>query len=64
MDHTCQVHTTDCLIEIHYGERRGDREMLRQVVHRLRRKLKTDPDEIPSIETIPGVGYCLTCPVE
>jgi DNA-binding response OmpR family regulator len=64
MDHPGQVHTNESLIEILYGERGGDREMLRQVVHRLRSKIQTDPDEIPSIETIPGVGYCLTCPVE
>jgi len=62
MGHAGQVHTTECLIEILYGERGGDREMLRQVVHRLRNKIQTDPDVIPSIETIPGVGYCLTCP--
>jgi DNA-binding response OmpR family regulator len=64
MDHAGQVYTTECLIEILYGERGGDREMLRQVVHRLRSKIQDTPGEYCTIETVPGVGYCLTCPVE
>lgn len=48
----------DRLIESIWGRGGGDKIMLKQLVHRLRRKLETDANS-PIIETIPGVGYAL-----
>ncbi len=48
----------DRLIESIWGRGGGDKIMLKQLVHRLRRKLEADGDS-PVIETIPGVGYAL-----
>ncbi|HNS01389.1 MAG TPA: response regulator transcription factor [Anaerolineae bacterium] len=61
------VLTADAIIDHVWGEDGGDRDMLRQLVHRLRGKIKDASDGaggqqagIPTIETIPGVGYGLT----
>jgi DNA-binding response OmpR family regulator len=37
----------------------GDRQMLKQLVHRLRRKLEADPAEPRYLRTISGIGYLL-----
>jgi DNA-binding response OmpR family regulator len=37
----------------------GDRQVLKQVIHRLRHKLGTDDEDQTYIETVPGVGYRL-----
>jgi DNA-binding response OmpR family regulator len=37
----------------------GDRHMLKQLVHRLRRKIEADPGEPRYLRTITGVGYVL-----
>ncbi|MFZ2361234.1 MAG: response regulator transcription factor [Anaerolineae bacterium] len=57
----------DAIIDHVWGVDGGDREMLRQLVRRLRAKLKDLSDSaadqiagLPAIETIPGVGYGLT----
>ena len=57
----------DAIIDHVWGVDGGDREMLRQLVRRLRGKLKDLYDGagdqitgLPAIETIPGVGYGLT----
>jgi DNA-binding response OmpR family regulator len=57
----------DTIIDHVWGVDGGDREMLRQLVRRLRGKLKDVYDGAgdqvaggPAIETIPGVGYGLT----
>lgn len=57
----------DAIIDHVWGVDGGDREMLRQLVRRLRGKLKELYDGVgdqvtggPVIETIPGVGYGLT----
>ena len=42
-----------------WGSRRGDRDMLRQLVHRLRNKIETDPANPSRIMTVPGRGYML-----
>jgi DNA-binding response OmpR family regulator len=61
------VLTTDSIIEHVWGAEGGDRDMLRQLVRRLRNKiaLVTPADSednlahLPRIETIPGLGYGL-----
>jgi DNA-binding response OmpR family regulator len=65
------VLTTEAIIEHVWGPEGGDRDMLRQLVHRLRGKitqafqsqvdadLSTPPDYI---ETVPGLGYGLITP--
>ncbi|MGH2521046.1 MAG: winged helix-turn-helix domain-containing protein, partial [Anaerolineales bacterium] len=37
----------------------GDRQLLKQLVHRLRQKVERDPAEPRYIITVPGVGYML-----
>lgn len=69
------VLTTEAIIEHVWGPEGGDRDMLRQLVHRLRGKIARlispdvaeqvapSPDKfsirLPRIETIPGLGYGL-----
>ncbi len=65
------VLTTEAIIEHVWGPDGGDRDMLRQLIHRLRGKitqafksqvdtdLTTPPDYI---ETVPGLGYGLVTP--
>ncbi|MBN1993040.1 MAG: response regulator transcription factor [Anaerolineae bacterium] len=70
------VLTIEAIIEHVWGAEGGDRDMLRQLVHRLRGKItQATPDsppkhpgpipdesgrQIPRIETIPGLGYGLS----
>jgi len=56
------VLTTEAIIDHVWGPEGGDRDMLRQVVHRLRSKIEPDPPNPTYIETVPGVGYGLTLP--
>lgn len=37
----------------------GDRQLLKQLVHRLRQKLEPDPHAPRFVLTVPGIGYCL-----
>ena len=37
----------------------GDRQLLKQLVHRLRQKIEQDPASPSYLVTMPGVGYCL-----
>jgi DNA-binding response OmpR family regulator len=37
----------------------GDRQMLKQLVHRLRRKIEEDPADPRHLKTVSGVGYVL-----
>ena len=37
----------------------GDRQMLKQLVHRLRRKIEADPAEPRYLKTVSGLGYIL-----
>ena len=37
----------------------GDRQLLKQLVHRLRRKIEVDPASPRYLVTVPGVGYAL-----
>lgn len=47
------------LIDHVWGPGGGDRDMLRQLVRRLRAKIEPDPADPTYIETIPGRGYGL-----
>jgi DNA-binding response OmpR family regulator len=54
-----QVLSTDGLIDHIWGPQGGDRDMLKQLVYRLRRKIEDSPSNPVYIETIPRVGYSL-----
>lgn len=51
------VLTTDSIIDHVWGAEGGDRDMLRQLVRRLRGKIEPDPAHPIYISTIPGLGY-------
>jgi DNA-binding response OmpR family regulator len=51
--------TSQALIDHVWGPDGADRDMLRQLVRRLRRKIEADPAAPERIETITGVGYSL-----
>ena len=53
------VLTTDTIIDHVWGPSGGDRDMLRQLVRRLRGKIEPDPTNPTYIKTIPGLGYGL-----
>ena len=53
------VLTTDAIIDHVWGSIGGDRDMLRQLVHRLRSKIEPDPTNPIYITTFPGLGYGL-----
>ncbi len=54
------VLTTEAIIEHVWGAEGADRDMLRQLVRRLRSKMTRVTNELsPRIETIPGLGYGL-----
>jgi DNA-binding response OmpR family regulator len=54
-----QVLVTDAIIDYVWGPTGGDRDMLRQLVHRLRNKIEPDPANPVYITTVPGLGYGL-----
>jgi DNA-binding response OmpR family regulator len=54
-----EVQSYEAIMQHVWGSRRGDRDMLRQLVHRLRNKIETDPANRSRIMTIPGRGYTL-----
>ncbi len=54
------VLTHATIIDHVWGPEGADRDMLRQLVHRLRNKIEPDPSEPIYIETIPGLGYGLS----
>jgi len=53
------VMTSDAIIDHVWGPGRGDRDMLRQLVRRLRNKIEPDPTLPIYIKTVPGLGYGL-----
>jgi len=57
-----RVVTQDAIIDQVWGPRGADRDMLRQLVHRLRSKVESNPSQPEFIETVPGIGYGLTLP--
>jgi DNA-binding response OmpR family regulator len=54
-----QVMTFDMIIDHVWGPACADRDMLRQLIHRLRVKIEPNPAEPIYIHTIPGLGYGL-----
>jgi DNA-binding response OmpR family regulator len=54
-----EVHSFAAIMEHVWGSRRGDRDMLRQLVHRLRTKIESDPANPSRIVNVPGSGYVL-----
>lgn len=54
-----QVVTIEAIIDFVWGPRGADRDMLRQLVRRLRRKIEPDPASPSLIYTVPGLGYGL-----
>lgn len=57
-----QILTSDAIIDHVWGAAGADRDMLRQLVHRLRQKIEPDPANPHYIETVSGLGYGLTLP--
>jgi DNA-binding response OmpR family regulator len=55
-----QVVTRDTIMDYVWGSLRANRDMVRQLVHRLRNKIEPDPANPSLIENIPGLGYVLT----
>jgi DNA-binding response OmpR family regulator len=58
MRYAGQVVTSQILINCIWGLGNGNKEMLRQLVHRLRKKMGVGEEAKPMIETISGIGYC------
>ena len=54
-----RVLTFDTIIDNVWGPAGADRDMLRQLVRRLRAKIEPDPSEPIYIQTVPGLGYGL-----
>ncbi len=54
-----QVLTFDAIIDYVWGPGGGDRDMLRQLVRRLRSKIEPDPANPIFISTVSGLGYGL-----
>ena len=62
MMNTGHILTHEAIIGQVWGPEGGDRDMLRQLVRRLRRKIEIDPAQPTFIETVPGRGYGLMVP--
>jgi len=58
MRYAGQVVTSQILINCIWGSGNGNKEMLRQLVYRLRKKMGFREESEPIIETISGIGYC------
>ncbi len=54
-----QVLTFEIIFDHVWGPAAGDRDMLRQLVRRLRMKIEPDPSVPIYIQTVPGLGYGL-----
>jgi len=53
------VHTDRLLVHVWGHRGGGDRQLLKQLVHRLRHKIGDDPEQPRWLETVPSVGYML-----
>lgn len=53
-----QVLPTDVIVERVWGySGEGDRDLVRGLISRLRKKIEADPDHPVYIQTVPGIGY-------
>ena len=59
MMNTGHILTHEAIMGQVWGPEGGDRDMLRQLVRRLRRKIELDPAQPAYIENVPGRGYGL-----
>ncbi|MFL7838534.1 MAG: response regulator transcription factor [Candidatus Promineifilaceae bacterium] len=57
-----QILTHEDIIGQVWGSEGGDRDMLRQLIRRLRRKIETASDDMVTIENVHGRGYGLIAP--
>lgn len=64
MQNADQILPTGSLIVHVWGPGGATRDMLKQLVYRLRNKVEPDPEEPTLIETIPSTGYTLNTPPE
>ena len=53
------VHTDRMLVHVWGHRGGGDRQLLKQLVHRLRQKIGDDPERPRWLSTVPSVGYML-----
>jgi len=53
------VHTDRLLVHVWGHRGGGDRQLLKQLVHRLRQKIGDDPEQPRWLATVPSVGYML-----
>ncbi len=53
------VHTDRLLVHVWGHRGGGDRQLLKQLIHRLRQKIGDDPEQPRWLSTIPSVGYML-----
>jgi DNA-binding response OmpR family regulator len=53
------VHSDRLLVHVWGHRGGGDRQLLKQLVHRLRQKIGDDPETPRWLETVPSVGYAL-----
>jgi DNA-binding response OmpR family regulator len=51
------VHTDRLLVHVWGHRGGGDRQLLKQLVHRLRQKIGDDPEKARWLSTVPSVGY-------
>jgi len=59
MIHGGQVLSTETIVEQVWGyDGRGDKELVRGLVRRLRSKIEPEPHQPRYIQTVSGVGYC------
>jgi len=54
-----QVLTMESIIDYVWGPQGADRDMLRQLIYRLRVKIEPNPSDPYFIKTVPGLGYGL-----
>lgn len=59
MTNAGRVLTTESIIDHVWGPEGGDRDMVRQLIRRLRAKIEPDPSRPTYIETVAGLGYGL-----
>jgi DNA-binding response OmpR family regulator len=58
MTHRGQVLPTDVIVERVWGySGEGDRDLVRGLISRVRKKIEVDPDQPVYIQTVPGIGY-------